>query len=116
VVRLEPIFAQTINAELDYHVFLTPNGDCKGLYVTNKTAGGFEVRELGRGTANVAFDYRIMARRKGYETVRLQDQTQRFDQIANRPRPLRGSVVISPGGQFPPAVPPMPADAAQNRR
>ena len=43
VVRFEPTFAQTINGGVAYHVFLTPKGDCKGLYVTNETADGFEV-------------------------------------------------------------------------
>jgi hypothetical protein len=34
VVALEAAYAQTVNTGLDYHVFLTPNGDCKGLFVT----------------------------------------------------------------------------------
>lgn len=71
-VTIEPMFRSTINAEVPYHVFLTPLGDCNGLYVTNKTATSFEVRELGGGTANVAFDYRIVALRKGYEGVRME--------------------------------------------
>lgn len=77
-VHLEATFAQTVNSGVEYHVFLTPKGDCKGLYVTNETAEGFEVRELGGGTANIAFDYRIVARRKGYEDIRLADNTERF--------------------------------------
>jgi hypothetical protein len=28
---------ETVNTGLDYHVFLTPNGDCKGLYVSQKS-------------------------------------------------------------------------------
>jgi hypothetical protein len=71
-------------------------GDCRGLYVTNETTDGFEVRELGGGTANIAFDYRIVARRKGYETIRLADKTKRFEQVANEPRPVPGRVVASP--------------------
>jgi hypothetical protein len=82
VVHLESIFAQTVNSGVEYHVFLTPKGDCKGLYVTNETGDSFEVRELGGGAANIAFDYRIMARRKGYETVRLGDKTERFAKSA----------------------------------
>src|ERR1019366_8679796 len=89
-------FAQTVNSGVEYHVFLTPKGDCKGLYVTNETTDGFEVRELGGGTANIAFDYRIVARRKGYETIRPADKTKRFDQVANEPRPVPGRVVASP--------------------
>jgi hypothetical protein len=77
-VALDRIFAQTVNGDVDYHVFLTPNGECEGLYVANKTAGGFEVHELHRGHSNIAFDYRIMARRKGFETVRMQDVTADF--------------------------------------
>jgi hypothetical protein len=72
-VALEATFAQTVNAGMEYHVFLTPNGDCHGLYVASKTPAGFEVRELGGGTASIAFDYRIVARRRGFETVRLQE-------------------------------------------
>lgn len=71
VVRLDPIFAETVNTESDYHIFLTPKGDCKGLYVARQTATTFDVRELQNGASTVAFDYRIVAKRKNYETVRL---------------------------------------------
>jgi hypothetical protein len=77
-VTLDSTFAQTVNTGIEYHVFLTPNGDCKGLYVTNKTATTFEVRELGGGNSNIAFDYRIMAKRAGYENKRLEDVTERY--------------------------------------
>jgi hypothetical protein len=78
VVKLDPTFAQTVNAAVEYHVFLTPGGECAGLYVTNETAEGFEVRELHQGRSNVSFHYRIMARRKGYETTRLVDVTKQM--------------------------------------
>lgn len=78
VIRMEKTFAQTVNTGMDYHVFLTPNDDCKGLYVTKKSATSFEVHELGGGKSNIAFDFRIMARRKGYEEVRLADKTKDF--------------------------------------
>jgi len=71
-VLIEPIFAETVNLEVDYHVFLTPLGDCKGLYVATKTPTSFEVRELGGGTASISFDYRIVAKRRGYESTRLE--------------------------------------------
>lgn len=74
-VVLEPTFAQTVNTGSEYHVFLTPEGDCRGLYVSNKSAAGFEVHELGGGQSQVAFDYRIVALRRGYENVRLEDKT-----------------------------------------
>jgi hypothetical protein len=70
-VNLEPHFASTINGKADYKVFLTPAGECEGLYVANRTATSFEVRELHQGTSNVQFDYRIVAHRKGLESVRM---------------------------------------------
>jgi len=83
VVNLEPVFGQTVNTETEYHVFLTPNGDCKGLYVAQKSATSFVVRELGAGTSSIAFDYRIMAKRKGYESIRLVDKTRQFQKPAS---------------------------------
>jgi len=75
VVVFRPDFLQTVNTEMNYMVFPVPNGDCRGLYVTNKTPRSFEVRELGGGTASLRFDYRIMALRKNYENVRFADHT-----------------------------------------
>jgi hypothetical protein len=75
VVQLDPDFIQTANTEKEYRVFPVPNGDCRGLYVTNKSANSFEVPELGSGISNVRFDYRIMAIRRKYETVRFEDHT-----------------------------------------
>ena len=72
-VSLEPGFLQTVDTAADYHVFLNPKGDCRGLYVASTTPAGFEVREMGGGSASIAFDYRIVAHRRGFENVRLQD-------------------------------------------
>jgi hypothetical protein len=84
VIHLENMFGQSVNTSIDYHVFLTPNGDCKGLYVSQKSSTSFEVHELGGGTSGVAFDYRIMAKRKGFENIRMADKTKEFA-AANRP-------------------------------
>ena len=100
-VQLEPTFAQTVNSGVEYHVFLTPNGDCKGLYVANKSASSFEVRELGGGKASIGFDYRIIARRKGYEQIRMADKTKVFsavkahDQLPHRPAPPVAKIIQS---------------------
>jgi hypothetical protein len=90
VVNLEPVFGQTVNTEIEYHVFLTPKGDCKGLYLAKESPTSFVVRELGGGVSSTAFDYRIMAKRKGYESVRLADKTKQFhDQQARVTQMLR---------------------------
>ena len=70
-VRLDAKFGQTANLSKGYHVFVTPKGDCKGLFVANETKDGFEVRELSGGQSSIDFDYRIVAHRNGYETMRL---------------------------------------------
>jgi hypothetical protein len=75
LVQLDSDFMQTVNTEREYQVFLTPYGDCKGLYVTNRKPSSFEVHELGGGTAAVSFGYRIMALRKNFENIRLEDHT-----------------------------------------
>ena len=83
-VSIDAAFAETANTGTDYHVFLTPNGDSKGLYVIAKSATSFEVRESGGGSASLSFDYRIVAKRKGYEAQRLVDVTERFQADAAR--------------------------------
>jgi hypothetical protein len=54
--------------------------------VRRKSAKGFEVRELGAGKSNVAFVYRIVARRKDVKAHR------RFAKIDTRP-PLSAAVM-----------------------
>lgn len=86
-VELEATFSQTVNTEVAYQVFLTPGGDSEGLYVTNKTATGFDVHEQHGGRSSIPFDYRIMAKRAGHETERLEDVTEHEQkQAANRAR------------------------------
>jgi hypothetical protein len=57
----------------DYQVFLTPMGESKGwLYVSGKTASGFSVHEAGGGASSIAFDYRVVAKRKDVTGARLE--------------------------------------------
>jgi hypothetical protein len=62
-VKLDSDFAKVVVLN-DYRVFLTPEGDCKGLYVRSKQRATFEVRELQGGTSSIAFSYRIVGKRK----------------------------------------------------
>jgi hypothetical protein len=92
VVSIDPKFAQTANTAREYQVFLTPYGDCKGLYVSNRSADSFEVHELGGGTSSLSFGYRIMALRKNYESIRFADHTHdsdRRDLIRKRAETMR---------------------------
>jgi hypothetical protein len=47
-------------------VFLTPEGDCQGLYV-RKRGSRFEVRELQGGISNVAFSYCNRRQAQGHQ-------------------------------------------------
>jgi hypothetical protein len=83
-VKLDADFAKVIKRG-DYHVFLTPRGDCRGLYVRSQGGASFEVRELAGGTSSVAFSYRIVGRRKDIT------RHKRFAKIDTRlPLPVRG--------------------------
>jgi len=69
VIQIDPLFAQTVNTTVKYHVFLTPQDEPLTLAVANRTATSFEVR--GPAGSSISFSYRIVAKRKGYENLRL---------------------------------------------
>jgi hypothetical protein len=64
----------------------------KGLYVSQKAATSFEVHELGGGASSVSFDYRIVALRKNFENIRMQDHTKDLDPA----RLWKSSKVVAP--------------------
>ncbi len=73
-VRMSSDFAPLIRTG-NYHVFVTPYGDCGGLCVANRSRTQFEVRELKGGKSNVRFSYRIIAKRKDIQGKRLEKLT-----------------------------------------
>ena len=70
-VSLKQSFAATIDARFAYMVFITPEGDTRGLYVTQKTPAGFVVRESQGGRSDAAFSYRIVAKPFGSTAASL---------------------------------------------
>lgn len=67
-IEIDPLFAETVNTDIDYEVFLTPYG--KGLIYVDpglKMADSFVVKG-----DDIPFAYEIKAKRKGYEDVRLE--------------------------------------------
>jgi hypothetical protein len=79
-VRIDPAFANAIDQHSSYLVFITPDGDSKGLYVTMRSPSGFEVRESGGGRSTLDFSYRIVAKPYGSTYARLpltQDRVER---------------------------------------
>ena len=71
-VPFEGTFAETVEGELPYHVFLQAYADAS-LYVSRRTADGFEVRLAGnRAPATpIEFSYRLVAKRKGFGERRM---------------------------------------------
>jgi hypothetical protein len=74
-IAIDPLFAQTVNLEEPYHVYVTSLSDQPVvLYVTERTATFFAVHGVmmdGR-PASGTFDYRVVAKRLGYEDDRLE--------------------------------------------
>jgi hypothetical protein len=69
-ILFDPSFAQTINPDESYHVFVQPYGRAE-LYVAERTPLGFTVA-LKDGDPNAEFSYRIVAKRLGFEGKRLE--------------------------------------------
>ena len=73
-VQIDPAFAAVMDRKW-YYVFLTPLGDTRGLYVSMKTATGFQVRENGaavRGSSSIIASLRTlsMPRTRGCHSLR----------------------------------------------
>jgi hypothetical protein len=90
-ITIDPDLAININVS-DKHplkVFITPEGDCNGVYVTNKSANGFDVIELRGGTSNVAFSWQIVATRAD-ESYNLKDGSVEVSIYSERFSPAPG--------------------------
>jgi|SRR5579862_6110766 len=70
-VAIDPALAAALDPRKPYQVFVTPKGDCRGLFVASKTPRGFYVRELMGGRSSVAFSYRIAGAPATSRTARL---------------------------------------------
>jgi len=61
-INLDPVLGQNIiiSEEHPLRVFVQLEGECKGVYVTNKTSSGFDVVELNGGSSNTSFQWNIV--------------------------------------------------------
>jgi hypothetical protein len=112
VITIDPLFAQAVNLNEKYQVFLTPHSaGTLGLAAINLTARSFEVRELNKGQGNFEFSWRIDAVRNGYEQVRLAPAPPALAAAPVPEMPVIGPPPAAPAMPVmdpPPAVPPMP--------
>ena len=93
-VKLDSQFANVIDQTAQYLVSVTPEGDCRGLYVADRTPDGFAVRELEGGRANVAFEYRIVAKRFGVRASRLPFLAERHGAKPRHPHVSNGAASL----------------------
>ena len=73
-VALAGDYANAIDTHKPYLVMLTPEGDAS-LFIANRTAAGFDVREVGGGHSTVSFAYRIVGKPYGVRDERLPFKT-----------------------------------------
>lgn len=106
-VSLDPDFAAIVRND-SYHVFLTPYGECQGLYVARRSRTAFEVREHHGGSSTLQFSYRIVAKRKDIAGPRLEKVSALHHPHPALPQPVQGR----PGNFEPPAVPRPPEHPA----
>jgi len=61
-IELDPILTKNVivDAKHPMRVFVQLEGECKGVYVTNKTPTGFDVVELNGGTSNTTFQWNLV--------------------------------------------------------
>lgn len=64
-INIDPVFAKNIavNEKHPLRVFVQLYGDCKGVFVSNTSANGFDVTELQGGTSNTPFQWHIVCNR-----------------------------------------------------
>lgn len=64
-IAIDPILKDAIYVDSNHplKVFIQLEGDCNGVYVTNKSENGFTVKELQNGQSNVPFSWHIVANR-----------------------------------------------------
>jgi hypothetical protein len=70
-VQLDPSFANVMDERHTYLVTVTPEGPTHGLYVAQRDAHGFVVRENPPAASSATFTYHIVARPYGVQSRRL---------------------------------------------
>jgi hypothetical protein len=107
-VQIDPTFASTVRTD-EYHIFLTPQGDSKGLYVGHIDAAGFTVREQQAGRSSLPFSYRVVARRRDVLAPRL-EKVMLDSAVLSPPTPARIPAAAAPPAPAQPAPPLVPTE------
>ena len=91
-IKIDPNFSNNILVDQKHplKVFVQLEGACNGVYITQKTAEGFLVKEQQNGTSNVSFSWHIVANRKD-EIGTRQTETNEYANLRfpNAPKALQ---------------------------
>ncbi|HEY3873880.1 MAG TPA: hypothetical protein VGM92_00255, partial [Candidatus Kapabacteria bacterium] len=71
-IELDSIFLQTVTIDSTNPMKVFVQLNCDGSVYVVKGATGFDVVASNGGILNGGFDYRVVAKRKGYEETRLE--------------------------------------------
>ncbi len=71
----------------EYFVQITPLGETAGLFVFNKTAKSFSVKEIGHGKSNIEFDYIVFANVRR-DSMRRDDMIDRAETVGGDRQPV----------------------------
>jgi hypothetical protein len=77
-VRVRSDFLNAIDPA-GYQVFLTQYGESQGLYVAERTAEAFTVRECNGGRSSIPFGYRLVAKPRNMRARRFEKVTPPFE-------------------------------------
>ncbi len=96
-ITIDPILAKnvTISDKHPLRVFVQLEGDCKGVYVTNKTTTGFDVVELNGGTSNTPFQWSITC---NVADAMIGTRLSKFADLRFEPGPITDLKTIREGG------------------
>lgn len=100
-IKIDPILAKNIHVDSKrpLKVFIQLEGDCNGVFVTNKSKTGFTVKELQNGKSNVDFSWHIVANRADeteangektiYQSLRFPDAPEAIKPTASEVKKLQ---------------------------
>jgi len=93
-IDIDPLFLETItiNNENPYKVFIQMIDEIPNNVHIVKHDNYFEVVENNNGTSTAEFDWRLVAKRKGYEKLRLKDTPEAYTDPALYPDPNDPSI------------------------
>lgn len=96
-IDIDPIFAKNIFVDEKHplKVFIQLEGDCNGVFVTNKSKNDFTIKELNGGKSNVKFSWHIVGNRADETRSNGEKTTYQSLRYPDAPGPLAPTSIES---------------------